>query len=138
METFHLLHLSNSWPRRHPPHVPHHHKQTNGYASQEEESAPPPPTSMAAEPFILPSTTLSVGSDTEETILYPNAHTRAASNPTQASSNGIHKRIIAAAVQMIFAERTSRAFISPQEVEVMQEGAAKGLLETLIKYTESS
>jgi hypothetical protein len=139
METFHLLHLSNSWPRRYPPRVPHHAKQTNGYTSQEEEeSAPPPPTSMAAEPFILPSTTLSVGSDTEETILYPNAHTRVTSNSTQPSSNGIRTRIIAAAVQMIFAERSSRAFISPQEVEVMQEGAAKGLLETLIKYTESS
>ncbi|CAG8758121.1 7013_t:CDS:1, partial [Acaulospora colombiana] len=109
---------------------------TNGYTSGEEESAaPPPPTNVPVEPFILPSTALSAGSDAEETILYPNAQTRAASNSIQTSTNGVQSRIIAAAVQMIFAERSSRAFISPQEVEIMQEGAAKGLLETLVKYT---
>ncbi|PVF96856.1 purine and uridine phosphorylase [Serendipita vermifera] len=141
METFHLLHLSNSWPRRQPLRTPH--PKTNGYTSGEEESvAPPPPTNVPVEPFILPSTALSAVSDGEETILYPNPHARAASNSApnsvQVSSNGVQSRIVAAAVQMIFAERTSRAFISPQEVEIMQEGTAKGLLETLLKYSESS
>ncbi|CAG8609584.1 3226_t:CDS:2 [Acaulospora colombiana] len=112
--------------------------ETNGYTSGEEESAaPPPPTNVPVEPFILPSTALSAGSDAEETILYPNAQSRAASNSIQTSTNGVQGRIIAAAVQMIFAERSSRAFISPQEVEIMQEGTAKGLLETLATILDS-
>jgi hypothetical protein len=35
---------------------------------------------------------------------------------------------------MIFAERATKAFISPQEVEVLQEATAKALLETLASW----
>jgi uridine phosphorylase len=95
--------------------------------------------------------------DPEETILYPVSTTRSRQNshvnsaqatppseladpvppvlslPPPASRN----RIRAAAVQMVFAERTSRAFITPEQVETLQEGAAKALLETLIRWKQA-
>ena len=151
METFHLLHLANSWPR--PDNEP----------SKEGDAAPVPPTGMPASSLIFPSSTLPTSDamittaevtndpeedlDAEETILYPvstkqssRMNSNHATPPTDTnplpSLPTSKRRIRAAAVQMIFAERTSRAFISPEEVETLQEGAAKGLLETLFKWHE--
>jgi hypothetical protein len=93
--------------------------------------------------------------DPEETILYPVSATKQGSHfssahvtPPPEPVNPVapvppsprptsRKRIRAAAVQMIFAERTSRAFISPEQVETLQEGAARALLETLIKWRQA-
>ncbi|KAG8821112.1 hypothetical protein FRC18_011439 [Serendipita sp. 400] len=121
METFHLLHLAANWPR------------STGLLRQadekEEQQEPPPLTSMAVDPFILPSssalsTDISSG-DSPSSVSRLNGHKH---------SHTPMRRIRAAAVQMIFAERNSRVFISPQEVAILQEGSARGLLETLIKW----
>ncbi|KAG8841836.1 hypothetical protein FRB91_004639, partial [Serendipita sp. 411] len=121
METFHLLHLAANWPRS---SAPLHQAD-----EKEEQQEPPPLTSMAVDPFILPSssalsTDISSG-DSPSSVPRLNGHKH---------SHTPMRRIRAAAVQMIFAERNSRAFISPQEVAILQEGSARGLLETLIKW----
>jgi len=43
-------------------------------------------------------------------------------------------RIRAAAVQMIFADRPSQAFITPEQVHALENDAAIGLLEAIIAY----
>lgn len=177
METFHLLHLANSWPRP-------DHDSTEGA-----DQAPAPPTGMPASSLVFPSSTLPTSdamilntktseppaaaeeedddADLEETILYPHSSTitspQANTPPPQPFLNlaevaaslqptveeappastatwdpQSRRRIRAAAVQMIFAERGSRAFISPGEVETLQEGTARGLLDTLVKWHELS
>lgn len=120
METFHLLHLANNWPRP-PKPLPDPTSPTT-----EINLHPPPPTSPPLTPHVLPSAILP-GDEAEETILYPNSHLR----QNQVSTTSSNRRIRAAAVQMIFAERVTRAFISPEEVDLLQEATSKGLLETL-------
>jgi uridine phosphorylase len=126
METFHLLHLANSWPRRRQKQnesvQPSHSSQTGEEGEEaavtNTAAAPPPPTNTVAETHVLSNT------DTGFT---------SASGPiTSGDEDG--PRIRAAAVQMIFAERYSRVFISPDEVEALQNAAATGLLETLARW----
>ncbi|KAG8830665.1 hypothetical protein FRC17_004499 [Serendipita sp. 399] len=137
METFHLLHLAANWPRP-------------GRASRSDEEAnegdhgvehgdighrePPPLTSIAVEPLILPSSSFL---STDITKSEPFSSDYPPDLPSDDGPAILHpptRKIRAAAVQMIFAERTSRAFISPQEVAILQEGSARGLLETLVKW----
>jgi uridine phosphorylase len=123
METFHLLHLANSWPRP--------TKLITISSSSDSQNAiqPPPPISPPIKPHVLPSAPL-LTDEADETILYPNHNSR----QTPATATSPSRRIRAAAVQMIFADRATKAFISPQEVEVLQEATAKALLETLATW----
>ena len=123
METFHLLHLANSWPR------PARLITISSSSDSQNGVQPPPPISPPIKPHVLPSVSLPTD-EADETILYPNHQSRQPpATPTSPS-----RRIRAAAVQMIFAERATKAFISPQEVEVLQEATAKALLETLASW----
>jgi uridine phosphorylase len=161
METFHLLHLASNWPR--PPNTP----DIQGAPDQLPPPPTGMPagslipslytlseTVKRAVTHVVPEETED-DPDPEETILYPVSATKQSSHfssahvtPPPEPVNHVapvppsprptsRKRIRAAAVQMIFAERTSRAFISPEQVETLQEGAARALLETLIKWRQA-
>jgi uridine phosphorylase len=161
METFHLLHLASNWPR--PLNTP----DIQGAPDQLPPPPTGMPAGSLVPPLYTLSETVTRAvtqmvpdeteddPDAEETILYPVSTTKQSShfssahvtpppelaNPVAAVPSSprptSRKRIRAAAVQMIFAERTSRAFISPEQVETIQEGAARALLETLVKWRQA-
>lgn len=123
METFHLFHLSNHWPR--PSRTTENH---SGIPTSESILNSPPPTRSPTDLHIVPA--LGVLEDEgDETILYPSVLSR--QEMAQATQG---RKIRAAAVQMVFAERATKAFISPEQVEMLQEATARGLLETLVRW----
>jgi len=122
METFHLLHLASVWNSG-KGGVPGKQAQEklagdaqDGVRSGDELSLPP--TNLPVEPSISrsPSAQHSSG-QTEATVRL-------------ASVGGIR----AAAVQMIFASRTSQEFITPQQVQVVENWSGKGVLDALLKF----
>jgi len=158
METFHLFHLANNWPS--PPNYSTHAQGELDHVTPPPTDMPA--LSSVRTSSILSRTGTGTAPpaspdapgelDPEERILYPTSISRQGSqlisrhstlalesaDPSQpvplSPGSGSRRRIRAAAVQMIYAERNSRAFISPEQVEALQEGTAKALLETLIKW----
>jgi len=113
METFHLLHLASCWPRRSNPPPP----GRTGLA--------PPPSCEPAEAHVLDSVVAPATNSVPQPPSIP--HTTAADVATG-------PRIRAAAVQMIFAERSSQVFITPEQVHALENEVAIGLLEAIIAY----
>ncbi|KAI0697461.1 purine and uridine phosphorylase [Cytidiella melzeri] len=107
METFHIFHLAASWP------VTSHMSQT----------AAPPLSNVAVPPTI--------SSDHE-----PSSQTDPPTQVNVLARDGQllvpRPRIRAAAAQIIFAARTSRDFITPQDVVRIEEWCGKSVLEALI------
>ena len=105
METFHLFHLAASWRPK---------------LLQERESHGPvvPPTKLPVEPSIeaSPSTTLPIS---------PSANNKP--GPKDGQVRGIR----AAAVQMVFANRRTREFISPDVVRDLEAWSGRVVLEAL-------
>jgi uridine phosphorylase len=113
METFHLLHLASCWPRR-------------------SDHLRPGRTGQAAPPFREPADSHIVDSEaaaaTDAVPQFPPIpHDTAADLVTG-------PRIRAAAVQMIFADRSSQGFITPEQVGALENEVAIGLLEAIIAY----
>ena len=109
METFQILHLAASWPTDAP------------HASQ---TAAPPLSGRPATPAV---------SDARVSALQsPPADVHAASKDGVPLSP--RPRIRAAAAQIVFAARDSRAFITPAEVEQIENWAGRGVLEALASF----
>lgn len=110
METFHLLHLASCWPRR----------------SNTPRAGPaPPPACEPAETHVVDSVVAPATSFVPQSPSIPR---------TTATDVVTGPRIRAAAVQMIFADRTSQVFITPEQVHALENGVAIGLLEAIIAY----
>ena len=113
METFHLLHLASCWPRRSntPPRG-----RTNPVQPLSSEPAEAHVVDYVVDPAL-------------------NIAPQSASIPHVTAANvDTGPRIRAAAVQMIFADRPSQAFITPEQVHALENEAAIGLLEAIIAY----
>lgn len=113
METFHLLHLASCWPRRSNP--------------------PPPGRTNPVQPLSCEPAEAHV----VDCVVAPalNIAPQSASIPYVTAANvDTGPRIRAAAVQMIFADRPSQAFITPEQVHALENDAAIGLLEAIIAY----
>ena len=113
METFHLLHLASCWPRKSKPQGP----GSTGTAA--------PPSCEPAEAHVV------------ESVVAPATHSvpQSPSIPHITAADVVTgPRIRAAAVQMIFADRTSQEFITPEQVRALENDAAIGLLEAIIGY----
>ncbi|TDL22442.1 purine and uridine phosphorylase [Rickenella mellea] len=107
METFHLFHLASVWRTR-----------------TSSPSSPSPALSPSMPPTTLPVTpTLSQNSSRHTPPLLTDAN--------QAPRSG---RIRAAAVQMIFASRTSQDFITPEHVAELEAWSGRSVLETLCNF----
>ena len=111
METFHLLHLASCWPRRSNPPPP----GSTGPA--------PPPPCEPAEAHVVDS----VAAPATNSVPQPPSNPHTAGVVTG-------PRIRAAAVQMIFADRSSQVFITPEQVHAVENDVAIGLLEAIIAY----
>jgi len=113
METFHLLHLASCWPRRSNPPLPR----------GTEPAAPPPHKPAGAH--VVGVELASVTDAIPQSPSFPHVAVGVVTGP----------RIRAAAVQMIFADRSSEVFITPEQVHTVQNDAAIGLLEAIIAYS---
>jgi uridine phosphorylase len=113
METFHLLHLASCWPRR-----------SNPLPPGRTGTVPPPPY-KPADVHVVDSVGAPALSTVPQSPSIP--HVSAADVITGAC-------IRAAAVQMIFAERPSQVFITPEQVHTLENDAAVGLLEAITAY----
>ena len=109
METFQILHLAASWPTDAP------------HASQ---TAAPPLSGRPATPAV---------SDARVSALQsPPADVHAASKDGVPLSP--RPRIRAAAAQIVFAARDSREFITPEEVNSIENWCGRGVLEALADF----
>jgi len=113
METFHLLHLASCWPRRSDPPLP----GRTGPA--------PPPSCEPAEAHVVDSVVSPALNTVRQSPSIPHV---------TATDVNTGPRIRAAAVQMIFADRASQVFITPEQVHALENDAAIGLLEAIIAY----
>lgn len=109
METFQILHLAASWPTDDP-----HGPQTTA----------PPLSGRPATPAVSNARVSALQS--------PPADVHAASKDGVPLSP--RPRIRAAAAQIVFAARDSRAFITPAEVEQIENWAGRGVLEALASF----
>lgn len=113
METFHLLHLASCWSRRSDPTPP-------GGTNPVQPSSCEPAEAHAVDSVAAPA--LNIGP-------------QAPSIPPLTAVNVVDgPRIRAAAVQMVFADRPSQAFITPEQVHALENDAAIGLLEAIVAY----
>ena len=113
METFHLLHLASCWSRRSDPTPP-------GGTNPVQPSSCEPAEAHVVESVVAPA--LNIGP-------------QPSSIPHLTAANvAAGPRIRAAAVQMIFADRPSQVFITPEQVHSLENDAAIGLLEAIIAY----
>jgi uridine phosphorylase len=104
METFHLLHLASLWRP----------KSLRRESVIDPSEAPLPSTDMPASPQLS-------SSPSEAHKMAPWAHDDSA-------------RIRAAAAQIVFANRTSRDFITPAEVEAVEFWTGEAVLECLATF----
>ena len=111
METFHLLHLAASWPIHERPR----------------QTTTPPISSRPAELSIyepqLPEHQAHQVIPPDVSISAPDGHILVP-----------QPRIRAAAVQMVFANRGSRDFITPEQVEALENWCAVAVLEALASF----
>ena len=108
METFQILHLAASWPvDSHPP-----------------QATVPPLSDYPTTPTISEAQLSSPQS--------PPPQVNIASKDGRPLSP--RPRIRAAAAQIIFADRHSREFITPEEVELVENWAGRSVLETLAAF----
>lgn len=114
METFHLFHLASCW------------KSTKASDSSELSQNPP----LTSPPADATTSSISLTPSSSD----PDIATQRETTSTVSASNTQGPCIRAAAVQMIFAERGSRAFIAPEEVTALQNGASKGILEAITSF----
>lgn len=105
METFHILHLAASW-------------RTDVEITYDSE---PPLSAQPVLPTIVQYSVLS-----NQT---PPSNVRSSNGPSFR-----RPRIRAAAVQMVFASRTSQDFISPEQVTETEAWCGKALLEAMSKF----
>lgn len=115
METYHLFHLASVW------RAPRSTLESSIFERKLRQNLPPPPTSKPTTPSIL------AGTDGGNVIqLSPNAPPPkdvGASTAQMDISSLVQvptSRIRAAAAQMIFADRQSRAFISPERTAMLE------------------
>lgn len=116
METFHLFHLAASWkPRK------------AGFKSIPGPLLTSPPTQTVQENSPLVSiTTTALDSQQGQCSIDENL--------PQFGDTDSTARIRAASVQMIFAERTSKTFIVPEEVKKLEAACSQTLLESLSTF----
>src|SRR5258706_12854731 len=113
METFHLLHLASCWSHRSNPTPP-------GGTNPVQPSSCEPAEAHVVDSVVTPA--LNIGPQSP-------------SIPHLTAANVVPRpRIRAAAVQMIFADRPSQVFITPEQVHALENDAAIGLLEAIIAY----
>ncbi|GJE89279.1 purine and uridine phosphorylase [Phanerochaete sordida] len=110
METFQILHLAASWP-------------TDSHAHASEAAAPP----VSGRPA-----TPAVSGTQASAPQSPPADVHAASKDGVPLSP--RPRIRAAAAHIVFAARDSREFITPAEVEQIEDWAGRGVLEALAHF----
>lgn len=123
METFHLLHLAQSYNRSHSVSKPEITSQTAIEAPPVPQTRPPAPGITLPPP--IPASDPETTSQSESTLAIPESKA-AIRRPSQSGA------IYAAAAQMVFASRiTTNAFISPEEVIKTQEWAGRACLEAL-------
>jgi len=113
METFHLLHLALCWPRKSNPPPP-----------GKPGPPPPPPPCEPAEAHAVDSLVPPATNPVPQSLSIPHITAAEITGP----------RIRAAAVQMIFADRSSQTFITPGQVHALENDVAIGLLEAIIAY----
>ncbi|TCD60718.1 hypothetical protein EIP91_009639 [Steccherinum ochraceum] len=111
METFHLFHLAASWPT---------HKRPSQVATPPISSRPADLT--IAEPG-LPAHQAKQAVPPDVSTSAPDGHVLVP-----------QPRIRAAAAQMVFAARGSRDFITPEQVETLENWTAVAVLDTLVSF----
>ena len=113
METFHLFHLASCWPRR--SNLPR-----PGRAGPAPAPSHEPTEAHVVDPEVASAT---------------DAIPQSPSIPLVTAADVVTgPRIRAAAVQMIFADRSSQIFITPEQVYALENDVAIGLLEAIIAY----
>ncbi|EIN14751.1 purine and uridine phosphorylase [Punctularia strigosozonata HHB-11173 SS5] len=155
METFHILHLAASWPR-HAPRQPHTEPNdpplTAGPVSahidapaahQPAEPQPSTAESTAADPTSgnAPASTTAEHGQSEhedgvELDMPPGEDKPAPSTSRSARFAPLvpNTHIRAAAAQMVFAQRLSQDFITPEKVAELEAWAGKGVLDALVAF----
>lgn len=105
METFWIFHLAASWRG----------------VKQSSSAVNPPPATVPVVPAFsgIPSRT----SENVEVLL-----------PSLVGNTSSRPVIRAAAAQMVFASRSSQAFISPDQVNELEKWSGRGVLEALTKF----
>jgi uridine phosphorylase len=116
METAHLFHLAQSWPRN---------VSTFSPSGSAAPIAPP-----IADPPGHPNITSPPGPSSP-----PSTSLDAAGGATSGRRGS---QIRAAAVHMVFAARQSNAFITPEQVAVAEEWAGRGVVEALVGFKIAS
>jgi uridine phosphorylase len=125
METFNLFHLAAMYR---PVRIPDSLRQ----APNSPFLMTIPPTRLPASPSIVKTTLPNPFDKPPELTSTGGSSSPQRSEPTQ------HGRIYAAAVQMIFASRTSGAFITPEQVKSLEEWAGLMCLKTLARWQPPS
>ncbi len=109
METFHLFHLASVW---HPRQVEPNHLTI-------------PPTNLPVDPTISPRSSRFVS--------LPSSPKHASATTDKDTSSTT--RIRAAAVHMVFANRVTGDFVSPERAESLQKWAGEKVLQALASFT---
>ena len=127
METFHLFHLAFTW------RAPRSQASLSVFERKLARSIPPPPTSKPTTPSILTDT---ARGDIPDLSLNTPVRSEEPSAPsvqlTGPSTDQIPApRIRAAAAQMIFADRQSRTFISPERTAILEAWTGRAALKTI-------
>lgn len=124
METFHLFHLASCWvaPPRHLEH------DTASGTTPPPISEPTEVETVDATLSLATTNSVTLQPRLHEALPDPNVNGKSAFEPSSRRQPCIR----AASVQMIFAERSSRAFITPEQVQILETACATGLLEALI------
>jgi uridine phosphorylase len=104
METFWIFHLAASWR-----------------GVKQSSSAVNPP--LATVPVVPASSEIPRGTSEKVEVLLPSLDEDTSSRPV----------IRAAAAQMVFASRSSQDFITPDQVNELEEWSGRGVLEALAK-----
>jgi uridine phosphorylase len=152
METFHILHLAASWPR-HAPRAPAAEPNDPPLTAAPVAALrlPPSPAPPRLQLGLDPSPHTGPGPAPAHTQPEPKAEdedkdeegvelelpARPPQPPLTARSPRFpplvpNTHVRAAAAQMVFAQRASRAFIAPAEVAALEAWAGRGVLDALV------